>query len=241
MPQGAGTSPGGDRRPGSHAGPPRDSDFAPSVRNLPRPAAFKTWMSAPVNAERDPDVQRMLAVQRGDMSAFEELFEKYVAGIVGFASRFVGTRARAEELAQDVFLQVYRTRARYVPSARFATWLYRIATNACLSEVRRPDYHGRVQSIDRPAPHGGDEPAPPFEVPARSSEDALLSREALDRMRAALAELPPQQRAAVLLARVEGFSYEEVATSLSCSISAVKSLIHRATVTLRERLQENGE
>ncbi len=193
-----------------------------------------------MNTERDPDVQLMLAVQRGDMAAFQELFEKHVAGVVGFATRFVGTRARAEELAQDVFLQIYRTRARYVPSARFATWLYRIATNACLSEVRRADYRGRVQSIDRQTPHG-DEPAMPADVPARSSEDALLSQEALDRMRAALEELPPQQRAALLLARVEGFSYEEVANSLSCSVSAVKSLIHRATVTLRERLQHNGE
>ena len=194
-----------------------------------------------VNTERDPDVQLMLAVQRGDMGAFQELFEKYVPGVVGFATRFVGTRARAEELAQDVFLQIYRTRTRYVPTARFATWLFRIVTNACLSEVRRADYHGRVQSIDHPTAHGSDDSALPVEVPTRSSEDALLSREALDRMRAALSELPPQQRAALLLARVEGFSYEEVANSLSCSVSAVKSLIHRATVTLRDRLQQNDE
>jgi RNA polymerase sigma-70 factor (ECF subfamily) len=195
-------------------------------------------VGAPLNAEEDPDVQLMLAVQRGDESAFQQLFKKHVAAVVGFATQFVGTRARAEELAQDVFLQIYRTRARYLPRARFATWLYRMVTNACLSELRRADYHGRVESIDNPGPRGEDETAP-IEVPTRSTEDALASREALDGMRHALEQLPPQQRAALLLARVEGLSYDEVATALSCSVSAVKSLVHRATITLREQLQED--
>jgi RNA polymerase sigma-70 factor (ECF subfamily) len=205
-------------------------------RNLAASGAFD-GPSAPVNTERDSDVQLMLAVQRGDMAAFQRLFERHSAAVVGFATQFVGSRARAEELAQDVFLQVYRTRTRYVPRARFTTWLYRMATNACLSEVRRKDH--RTQSIDRPPARGGDEPGWPIEVPTRSAEDVMLGREALNRMRAALADLPPQQRAALLLARVEGFAYEEVAASLSRSVSAVKSLIHRATVTLRERLRED--
>jgi len=180
----------------------------------------------------------MLAVQRGDRSAFEQLFEKHVRGVVGFAAQFVGARARAEELAQDVFLQVYRTRARYVPRARFTTWLYRMVTNACLSEVRRADHRSRSRALEDSVKHGDDDPGSMADVAARSSEDAMLSQEALDRLRAVLDGLPPQQRAAVLLARVEGLSYEEVAEALSCSVSAVKSLIHRATVTLRDRMQE---
>jgi RNA polymerase sigma-70 factor (ECF subfamily) len=204
-------------------------------RNFTGIGAFND-VSAPLNAEGDPDVQLMLAVQRGDESAFQQLFKKHVAAVVGFATQFVGTRARAEELAQDVFLQIYRTRARYLPRARFATWLYRMVTNACLSELRRADYHGRVQSIDNPAPRGDEDAPTPIEVPTRSTEDALASREALDGMRRALEKLPPQQRAALLLARVEGLSYDEVATALSCSVSAVKSLIHRATIALREQL-----
>lgn len=192
----------------------------------------------PLNAEADPDVQLMLAVQRGDRSAFEQLFEKHVRGVVGFATQFVGARARAEELAQDVFLQIYRTRARYVPRARFTTWLYRMVTNACLSEVRRADHRSRTQVSDRPQESGVGDPATAGEVATRSTEDALLSQEALNRMRALLSDLPEQQRAAVLLARVEGLSYEEVAEALSCSVSAVKSLIHRATVTIRDRMQE---
>ena len=196
------------------------------------------WTGVPLNAEADPDVQLMLAVQRGDRSAFEQLFEKHVRGVVGFAAQFVGARARAEELAQDVFLQVYRTRARYVPRARFTTWLYRMVTNACLSEVRRADHRSRSRALEDSVKHGDDDPGSMADVAARSSEDAMLSQEALDRLRAVLDGLPPQQRAAVLLARVEGLSYEEVAEALSCSVSAVKSLIHRATVTLRDRMQE---
>ncbi len=194
--------------------------------------------SAPVNLEEDPDVQLMLAVQGGDRSAFQRLFEKHVAEAVGFTAQFIGVRARAEELVQDVFLQIYRTRARYAPRARFKTWLYRMVTNACLSEVRRGEYRGRMQSIDSSPLHDSDAPPPQVEAPTRSSEDVLISREGLDRIRAALAQLPPQQRAALLLARAQGLSYAEVAASLSCSVSAVKSLIHRATTTLRDCLHE---
>ena len=191
-----------------------------------------------MNTEDDPDVALMLAVQRGDESAFARLFEKHIGGVVGFATQFVGTRARAEELAQDVFLQVYKNRTRYEPRARFSTWLYRMVTNACLSEMRRPEHRGRTQSMDQPLADDSDPPE--IAASERSSEDDVAGREVLVRARAALDALPAQQRAAVLLARVEGFSYDEVADSLSCSVSAVKSLIHRATVTLRERLQEDG-
>jgi RNA polymerase sigma-70 factor (ECF subfamily) len=205
-------------------------------RNFVRAGTFDE-VTAPVNTEADSDVELMLAVQRGDASAFERLFEKHIAGVVGFATQFVGSRARAEELAQDVFLQVYKSRARYEPRARFSTWLYRMVTNACLSEVRRADYRGRMQSMDQPV---GDSDDPPqfADAAERSSEDDVASQETIQRMRKALDELPPQQRAALLLARVEGFSYEEVSESLSCSVSAVKSLVHRATVTLRDRLKE---
>lgn len=224
-----------DERPAAPSSPAHDE-----LRNFPRAPAFETTR-APVDPRGDPDVQLMLAVQRGEEPAFRQLFEKHLAGVVGFAMQFVGARARAEELAQDVFLQIYRTRAKYQPRARFTTWLYRMVTNACLSEVRRADYRGRIQSIDHPPTQGADDPARVIEVPIRSSEDALLGQETLKIVERALADLPAQQRAALLLARVEGMSYEEVAASLSCSVSAVKSLIHRATATLRERMRVSSE
>jgi RNA polymerase sigma-70 factor (ECF subfamily) len=183
----------------------------------------------------------MLALQRGDENAFDHLFEKHAASVVRFARQFVKSQARAEELAQDVFLQVYRNRASYRATARFNTWLYRIATNACLSEVRRPEHRLRVQPQIENDQRGA--PAEPrlLDKPQPSTEDALLSREAVDTIQHALAQLPPQQRASLLLARVEGMSYEEVAETLSVSVSAVKSLIHRATSTLRTKLLQGGE
>ena len=187
--------------------------------------------------ESDPDVQLMLAVQRDDRTAFEALFRKYASAITGFASSFVGSRARAEELAQETFVHLYRARHSYKPQARFATWLYRIATNLCLSDLRRPE-HRTVQAGPAPA----DETANAVELlpdPAgRTGEEELVLRESLERLRQGLERLPAQQRAAILLARAEGMSYDEVAVALGCSVSAVKSLIHRATVTLREKVGE---
>jgi len=192
-----------------------------------------------VQPEDDPDVQRMLAVQAGDSGAFQELYGKYSRQIVRFAMRFVGSQARAEELAQDVFLQVYRARRRYQPRARFATWLFRIATNTCLTELRRPEHRTRPESIDAPDPASDrDSGLELSDATAPEGEATVLSAELQGRVQTLLERLPPQQRAALLLARAEGFSYEDVAASLDCSVSAVKSLIHRATVTLRDGLKD---
>jgi len=176
----------------------------------------------------------MLAFQRGDRAAFEQLFTKHVGRVVAFAAQFVGSRAQAEELAQDVFLRLFRTRSRYTPTARFSTWLYRMVTNACVSTKRRPDFRMRRQAL-HPI---GDDDAAEIEIPTASTEDGVANMEALRQMHEVIAELPAQQRAALLLARGEGLSYDEVAASLGCSVSAVKSLVHRATITLRERLGE---
>lgn len=191
-----------------------------------------------MKAEEDLDVQLMLAVQRGQEAAFETLFRKYIGQLVGFATSFAVSRARAEELAQEVFVQVYQARDRYRPRARFSTWLFRIATNLCISEARRAEYRFRLRTM---VPRRADqtaalEPEAAAYLNGRSSEDELLSREALAGVHSALSQLPPQQRAALLLARVEGFSYAEVAESLGCTIPAVKSLIHRATTTVRQSL-----
>jgi RNA polymerase sigma-70 factor (ECF subfamily) len=187
----------------------------------------------------DPDVRLMLRFRAGDERAFRELFEKHGRAIVNFAYNFVGSRPRAEELAQDVFLQVYRAGARYEPHARFTTWLYRIATNACLNEVRRPERRYGM----RPLEHASDDPRERAEIAlpdpaAPSGESALAGRELERRIREVLGALPENQRAALLLSRVDGLSYREVADALDCSESAVKSLVFRATATLREELEE---
>jgi RNA polymerase sigma-70 factor (ECF subfamily) len=187
----------------------------------------------------DLDVQLMLRVREGDAAAFRELFDKHNRSIVNFAYHFVGSRQRAEEIAQDVFLQIYRAAGRYEPTAKFTTWLYRIATNACLNEVRRPEHrHPR-----RPLEHDPDDErkrseiafADPTAVPGDS---ALAGRQLEAKIREVLEALPPNQRAALLMSRVDGMSYLEVAEALETTESAVKSLVFRATATMRKELAE---
>jgi len=197
-----------------------------------------------VSAGDDPDVRLMLAAQAGDTAAFQHLYEKYGRQIVRFARQFCGSQARAEELAQDIFLQVYKARASYEARARFSTWLFRVATNACLSEMRRPEHRTRTASLD--AVEEDEEGERRLELPdpeAPEGEAAALASEKRARLRRLLAQLPPQQRVALLLARAEGFSYDEVAENLGVSVPAVKSLIHRGTVALRDgmRRYESGD
>ncbi len=178
----------------------------------------------------------MLRFRAGDEHAFRELFEKHSRAIVNFAYNFVGSRPRAEELAQDVFLQVYRAGARYEPNAKFTTWLYRIATNACLNEVRRPERRYRTRPLERDTDDPGEIALP--DPDAISGETALAARELEARIRDVLGALPENQRVALVLSRVDGLSYRDVADSLQCSESAVKSLVFRATATLRRELEE---
>ena len=197
-------------------------------RNLPR----STLTS-------DPDVRLMLRVKAGDGEAFRELFEKHARAIMNFSYQFVGSRARAEELTQEVFLQLHRAAPRYEPQARFTTWLYRIATNACLNEVRRPERRFPTRPLEHERADSAERTEIAFADPhAERGEDALAGRELEDRIRQVLAELPGQQRAALLMSRVDGMSYGEVAEALECSESAIKSLVFRATATLRKQLAE---
>jgi RNA polymerase sigma-70 factor (ECF subfamily) len=187
----------------------------------------------------DPDVQLMVRVRTGDARAFRELFEKHSRAIVNFAYHFVGHRQRAEEIAQDVFLQIYRAAERYEPTAKFTTWLYRIATNACLNEVRRPEHRHPRRSIE----HEPDDERKRAEIAfadpeAIPGDSALAGRELEAKIHAVLEDLPPNQRAALLMSRVDGMSYLEVAEALETTESAVKSLVFRATATMRKELAE---
>jgi RNA polymerase sigma-70 factor, ECF subfamily len=203
-------------------------------------AAQRTKMD-PAAWRADPDVVLMERLRDGDMEAFQVLFAKYSAALVKFAYRFLGSRDRAEEVAQTAFLQLFRARKRYKPKARFATFLYRIASNLCLNELRRFDYSGKLDSLDVAddsesgsvsyAERLADQDSP---GPAQR----LACREIAAEVKKVLKELPPNQRMALLLSRVDGFSYQEVAESLDTSVSAVKSLIFRATATLRRDLGE---
>ncbi|HUK65312.1 MAG TPA: RNA polymerase sigma factor [Anaeromyxobacteraceae bacterium] len=180
----------------------------------------------------DPDAALMVAFKGGDERAFRSLFEKYGRTMVSFCNHFVRDRARAEELAQDIFLKLHRSAGSYEATARFRTFLYRIASNHCLNELRRAEYGSR-RALE--ASEGGEPPAPtdPDTLPAGTStpEQTVLAS-ALGRAVEQLLEgLPEKQRLAFVMGRFEGLSYEEIAHALGTTVPAVKSLVHRATVS----------
>ena len=178
----------------------------------------------------DPDAALLLAFQRGDEAAFRALFEKYARPMVAFCHHFVRDAARAEELAQDVFLKVHRAAAGWRPEASVRAWLYRIASNHCLNELRRGEHAARR------ARGRGEEPVDPDALPggAATPEESAAGA-ALSRAVAALLEsLPEKQRLAFVLCRFEGLPTQELARSPAPSVSAVKPLAHRATVRAAE-------
>ncbi len=188
-------------------------------------------------AKPDADAARMLRVKRGDRRAFAELVDQYQQPVMNLVYRMIGDRAEAEDLAQNVFLQVYKSAHRYRETARFSTWLFTIARNLCLNELRRRSRHP-AESLDLPHPEDENQPFHPVEdVRAVSPPDALLRRELEQKVQETLDALPANQRLALLLCRQDELSYEEIAKILRCSLSATKSLIHRARETLKQRLK----
>jgi len=177
----------------------------------------------------DADVELMLRAKGGDDAAFSELFERYSNRLVSFAYRIVRDRWRAEELVQDAFLQIYRARERYTPCARFSTYIYRVVTNNCLNEIRRQDHEKTVPGETRPL----------ADETMRGPDSVVMDRQIVTRIADMVRELPFKQRAALLLSRVEGFDHREVASCLGVSEFAVKSLVFRATRTLREGIEEH--
>jgi len=188
------------------------------------------------------DVQLMLDVKAGDDSSFELLLRKYRTPLVNFLNRMVRNSATAEDLAQEVFLRVYRARQDYAPSAKFTTWMFRIATNLALNSRRDGRHHQLDVSIDQPA-DDRHEDQPPMEVPDRTPgiEQELMARDRAARIRRAVESLPEKQRAAVLLHKYQEMDYDEIARILGCSESALKSLLFRAYETLRVELASLAE
>jgi RNA polymerase sigma-70 factor, ECF subfamily len=180
------------------------------------------------------DVQLMLEVKAGDDSSFELLLRKYRTPLVNFLHRMVRDSATAEDLAQEVFLRVYRARQKYAPSAKFTTWLFHIATNLALNSIRDARHRQMEVSIDAPA----EEDQTPLEIPAKemAADQSLVERDRAALIRRAVESLPEKQRAAVLLHKYEEMDYAEIARVLDCSESALKSLLFRAYETLRIEL-----
>lgn len=176
----------------------------------------------------------MLDVKAGDDASFDLLLQKYRTPLVNFLYRMVRDAATAEDLAQEVFLRVYRARKQYSPSAKFTTWLFRIATNLALNSVRDNRYRRMQVSLDAPV----EEDEAPIQLPAKDMrmDEHMVERDRAQIIRRAVAALPEKQRVAVLLHKYEEMDYGEIAKILDCSESALKSLLFRAYETLRVQL-----
>jgi RNA polymerase sigma-70 factor (ECF subfamily) len=193
------------------------------------------WVKADMGAAAalDYDAELMLRVKDGDGASFALLLEKYRASVNHFLYRMVQEQAVSEELGQEVFLRVYRSRETYEPTAKFTTWLFRIATHLALNWLRDQKNERGQERLDEST-----EDAPAREVADRSPsvEQSMVHQLKVEEVRRAVAALPEKQRAAVLMHKYEEMEYSQIAKVLSCSESAVKSLLFRAYETLRVRL-----
>ena len=185
------------------------------------------------------DTRLMLGVKQGETLCMDLLLQRHRGPVIQFLYRMVRNRAIAEELAQNVFMRVYRSRTTYEPTAKFTTWLFRIATNLALNSLRDHRHEKLEISMDAPVTadaEDGDEK--PFEVADKhpTIEQELVEEDRKKMIRRAIEKLPEKQRAAVLLHKYQELDYAEIAKILSCSESALKSLLFRAYETLRVEL-----
>ena len=185
----------------------------------------------------DDDAGLMVAAGRGDRRAFAALFDRHQASVVRFCYRFVGTQARAEELAQDIFVKLYRGAKGWRPDAKFKTYLFRVATNHCLNELRRADV--RNEAPEGRDVHDDDQPSVLHSEPSGDSPQLNLEGKELEAaVTKAMADMSQRERAAFTMCRFEGMAYRDIAQALDATEAAVKSLIHRATVTVMRHIEE---
>lgn len=189
-------------------------------------------------ALRDPDIRLMLRVRDDDPAAFAELVERFQHRLVAVMNHLVGSAHEAEDLAQEVFLRVYRIRKKYRPKAKFSTWLFTIANNLALNALRdrkrRPVLPLEVRESGVQGPRPAENAAPDLGM---TPSHGLRQKELADVIRQALDGLNERQRVAIVLNKFEDMNYAEIAAVMGLSTKAVKSLLSRARMRLREALQ----
>jgi RNA polymerase sigma-70 factor (ECF subfamily) len=193
-------------------------------RNEPSPAG--------TSDEDVKDVSLMQLVGAGDAVAFEELVERHQRLVVGTVARMLGSNSEVEDIAQQVFVRVWRSAKRYVPRAKFTTWLLKITRNLVFNELRRRSRHTQMSL----QVESEDEERPIKDERAIAPDASLLEQELQRAIESAIAQLPETQRMAVVLRRYDDLSYEQIANVLDQSVPAVKSLLFRARTELRTRL-----
>jgi RNA polymerase sigma-70 factor (ECF subfamily) len=199
------------------------------------------WVQSDMEAVAAPDLdaQLMLRVREGDDESFRVLLEKHRNPLVHFLQRMVQDAGASEELAQEVFLRIYRSRGSYEPSAKFTTWMFRIASHLALNWLRDERHERAAERLDagRTVEKSGNEfPLRELRDSQPLVEQSMVHETRLQEIRDSIAALPAKQRAAVLMHKYEEMGYSQIALALECSESAVKSLLFRAYETLRARL-----
>ncbi len=214
--------------------------LAPGIRRGADGRGNQTWELHREAARAEPtsDAATMLRVAGGDEAAFNYLVQKYHRPMIHFLFRMVHNQAVAEELAQDVFLRVYRSRESYRAEAKFTTWLYRIATNLAVNYARDTRHERTAQNVYLDAPDGETGTTPDVADDEPSAEQKLVRNERMAAIRQHVMALPERQRMAVLMHKYQGLDYRQIGEVLKLSESATKSLLFRAYQTLRDRLKD---
>jgi RNA polymerase sigma-70 factor (ECF subfamily) len=205
-------------------------------RTVSETLATESDQETGIPAERT-DADIMLAVAAGDEAGYNYLVGKYHRQIIHFLFRMVRNEAVAEELAQEVFLRVYRSRDSYRAEAKFSTWLYRIATNLAVNHARDTKYERTAQTVNLDEPDAESGTTPEVADDDLNVEQRMLREERMAAIRAQVAALPERQRMAVLMHKYQEMDYRQIGEVLKLSESATKSLLFRAYQTLRESLK----
>lgn len=180
------------------------------------------------SATPEPEIEWMARIRDGDMEAFRCLVEAHQARVVGTISKMLGSDAEAEDLAQQVFIRIWKSAPRYRPTAKFTTWLFRITRNLVFNELRRKRHF-----VDQ-----ADEMPEPAERRDQEPDKVLMEGELQSAIQNAIDQLPESQRLAIIMRRYEGMAYEEIAAVMGTTVPAVKSILFRARAELRERLEK---
>lgn len=184
--------------------------------------------------EADEDSRLMIQVARGNRGAFATLFDRYQVSMVRFCARFVGDVSQGEELAQDIFVKLYQSASSYQPTAQFKTFLFRVATNHCLNQLRKPRRNSERSEEQDKDESGVTEDIISEETP----QGTLEAKEVEAAVERALNKMSERERAAFTMCRFEGMAYQDIAFAMEASEGAVKSLIHRATLQVMKQLED---